>query len=55
MVSMNSFAQVTISEDDRKAIVQQVKKELLDSLNNNEKRNDILKNFAISLVSIKKC
>lgn len=49
MVSMNSFAQTTISEEDKKAIVQQVKKELLDSMaNHKEKKNDILKNFNLS-------
>ncbi len=48
MVSMNSFAQTKISEADKQAIVQQVKKELLDSLNSKEKKNDILKNFTIS-------
>lgn len=36
MVSMNSFAQTKISEADKQSIVQQVKKELLDSLSNNQ-------------------
>lgn len=35
-MSLNSFAQIMLSEEDKQAIVQQVKKELLDSLSNNQ-------------------
>ncbi|MBS1588189.1 MAG: porin [Bacteroidetes bacterium] len=49
MMSINSFAQTAISEEDKKAIVQQVKKELLDSLNNKQEiKTDKLKDFSIS-------
>lgn len=49
MISLNSFAQTTISEEDKKAIVQQVKKELFDSLNNNQNEKvDKLKNFSLT-------
>lgn len=48
-ISLGTFAQTTISEVDKRAIIQQLKKELLDSLHNKQEvKTDKLKDFSIS-------